>query len=271
MPARRAFKSHAKRPARTAPRRRDLSRTRARKPRLSRVRTSARAAPNVYNFTRGFDSYGDFGTDSGIFATNTDDKYLIISLATQFSDLPDYTEFNSLFSEYKINNFKVTLVPNFESNQYQTLTSTDTVARTDIRNYQCFAVPVNYTDQAQDFSTMSASDIDKYLNVTQRKRMSVFPGKTTTYTTSKPKVVKYIGAVGKELGISTSAMGNPYWLSTDAPPDPNPTGVPDERTVKHYGMRLLIRRVDGSAFTTTANPMGWRVQHQVNFACRKVQ
>ncbi len=232
-----------------------------------RVRTSPNAAPNVYNFTRGFDSYGFVDSDTGIFKQNTDSQYLIISLAAQFSDLPDYTEFNSLFSEYKINSFDITLTPNFTNNQYTVLNADNSVARVDIRNYQCFAVPVNYTDEAVDFSAFTGAQIDNWLNCTQRKRVTVFPGKVKKYRTLNPRVVKYEGALDKALGVSTAAMGKPYWLSTAAPTGQNP----DERTVQHYGIRLLIRRVDGSALSATSNPMGWRVQHQVHFSCRKVQ
>lgn len=232
-----------------------------------RVRTSPALAPNVYNFTRGFDSYGFVDANTGIFRQNTDNKYLIISLACQFSDLPDYTEFNSLFSEYKIRSFDITLTPNFTQNQYTVLDSNDAAVRVDIRNYQCFAVPVNYTDEAVDFSSFTGAQIDSWLNCTQRKRVAVFPGRVRRYRTINPRVVKYEGAIDKALGTSTASMGKPYWLSTAAPSGVNP----DERDVQHYGMRLLIRRVDGTALSGTANAMGWRVQHQVNFSCRKVQ
>lgn len=232
-----------------------------------RVRTSPTAAPNVYRFTRGFDSFGFLDSNTGIFRQNTDNKYLIISLATQFSDLPDYTEFNSLFSEYKINSFDITLTPNFQDNQYAVLKSDDTPYRVDIRNYQCFAVPVNYTDEAVDFSSFTGTQIDNWINCAQRKRVTVFPGRVKRYRTRNPRVVKYEGAIDKALGTATASMGRPYWLSTAAP-----TGLnPDERNVQHYGLRLLIRRVDGTALSGTANPMGWRVQHQVHFSCRKVQ
>uniref|UniRef100_UPI00404A84AD hypothetical protein n=1 Tax=Flavobacterium sp. TaxID=239 RepID=UPI00404A84AD len=85
---------------------------------VAHVRTSPNSAPNVYKFTRGFDSFGFVDSDTGIFRQNTDNKYLIISLAVKFSELPDYGEFNALFSEYKINNYTIKLTPNFSTNQY---------------------------------------------------------------------------------------------------------------------------------------------------------
>jgi len=268
MPARNVSRKNVKsrtRPKRSYKSRRDLAKYRRK---TVRVRTNPRSAPNAYHFTRGYDSVGFVDANTGIFRQNTDNKYLIISLATAFNELPDFAEFNSLFSEYKIKGFSVTLTPNFSMNQYQTLTSTDTVARTDIRNYQCFAVPVNFVDEYQDFSQLSGPSIDKWLNCTQRKKVAVFPGYPKTYHTTRPQVVKYDSAVSKETHTNASTkMGRPTWYSTAAPP----LVQVDERTVKHYGMRLLIRRVDGGTMNPSANPMGWRVHHQVHFACRKVQ
>lgn len=235
---------------------------------VAHVRTSPSSAPNVYKFTRGFDSFGFVDSDTGIFRQNTDNKYLIISLAVKFSELPDYGEFNALFSEYKINNYTIKLVPNFSTNQYPVLNADNSLYRTEIRNYQAFIIPVNYTDEQVSFDTMSGADIDSYLNQTQRKRVSTFPNKTKVYKVSAPKIVKYDGPVSKLGGTSTLKMGTATWLSTGPV---TVLGQADERNVLHYGSRILIRRVDGSALTGTSNPMGWRVHHQVNFSMRKVQ
>jgi len=232
------------------------------------LRTSPSASPNVYHFIRGFDNFAFVDSDTGIFRQNTDNKYLIISLASKFSDLPDYEEFKALFNEYKIKNYSVKLVPNFTQNQYAVLNSTDTQYRSDIRNYQAFIVPVNYTDEIQDFSTLSAPSIDKWINQTQRKSNTIFPNKTKSYFTKNPKIVKYDGPTTKAGGTSTLKMDRPSWLSTSPP---SVVGNPDERDVLHYGSRILIRRVDGGTLTGSANPMGWRVHHQVNFMTRKVQ
>lgn len=232
------------------------------------LRTSPNASPNVYHFTRGFDSFAFVDSNTGIFRQNTDNHYLIISLASKFSDLPDYGEFQALFNEYKIKNYSVKLIPNFTQNQYAVLNSADVQYRADIRNYQAFIVPVNYTDEIQDFSLMTGAQIDSWINQTQRKSSTIFPSRTKTYYTKNPMIVKYDGPTTKSGGTSTLKMDRPSWLSTSAP---SIIGNPDERNVLHYGSRILIRRVDGSTLSGSANPMGWRVHHQVNFMTRKVQ
>lgn len=233
-----------------------------------RVRTSPSSAPNVYHFSRGFDSFASIGASTGIFTMNLDAKYQVINLRTKFSDLPDYTEFNALFSEYKIKNFTIKLVPTYSSNQPVVLTSGEN--HNAIPNYQVFAVPVNYTDDAQDFAAMTGVAIDSFLNQTQRKSMNIMPNRPRIYVTNKPRVPKYEGPLNVGGGTSTIAMARPYWLSTGAPV---PAANQDERNVLHYGLRILIRRVDGAAMTAdaTPNPLGFRVHHQVNFMMRKVQ
>lgn len=198
---------------------------------------------------------------------NTDNKYQIINLRAKFSDLPDYTEFNSLFSEYKIKDFSVQLLPNFRDNKLNLLSSTDTIVNAQIPNYQIFSIPANYTDDDHDFAGMTGAQIDSWLNQTQRKSSIVMPSRPHTYRTPNPKVVKYEGGPDKDGGTASISMGRPYWLSTGAPTG----GNLDERTVEHYGLRLLIRRVDGLDISSAVQSFAFRVQHQINFMCRKVQ
>jgi len=98
--------------------------------------------------------------------------------------------------------------------------------------------------------------------------MSIVPNRPRIYTTNKPRVPKYGGPLTKDGGDSAVTMSSPYWLSTDPPP--LGSTAPSETSVEHYGMRILIRRVDGTAMSAAAQFTGFRVHHQVNFMCRKV-
>lgn len=198
---------------------------------------------------------------------NTDSKYQIINLRAKFSDLPEYQEFNALFSEYKIKNFSIQLIPNFRDNKTNILNSADAIINAQIPNYQVFAIPANYTDDDHDFAGMTGAQIDSWLNQTQRKSSLIMPSRPHTYHTSRPKVVKYEGGPDKDGGTASISMGAPYWLSTGAPTG----GNLDERTVEHYGLRLLIRRVDGLDISSAVQSFAFRVQHTVNFMTRKVQ
>ena len=53
--------------------------------------------------------------------------------------------------------------------------------------------------------------------------------------------------------------------------------INDHKDTTHYGLQLVIRRVDGKPIDTTGTfddsfaMMGWRVQNQVFFRTRRVQ
>lgn len=125
------------------------------------------------------------------------------------SDMPEFTEFNSLFSEYKIKTFSVNLVPTLKQN----VDANNITAA--VPNFQVFAVPVNYTDDVQDFSLLSAADIDSFLNQTQRKSMRLMfqpvgtPGSAPgAPATSVRRVRRAAGArsgYGSELRVAGQA------------------------------------------------------------------
>lgn len=260
---RRPYKRHGKSKSRATASRRNLSKFRSKK--APRPRTSPFNPPNEYRFTRWYSEAQHLGTTAGDWLLNTDSRFQIIKLATEFNRLPDYTEFKALFSEFKIHSFTVKLVPYYSRNQPQLTGLTGGTSA--IPNYEVFAVPVNYSDTPGHLESKTAAQIVSFLNQSQRTGVSLMPNKTKSYHTAKPKIVKYIGAVGKiSLGTSFTAMGSPTWLSTDN------TATPDETDVSHYGLQLVIRKVDGTAFDLTATQaMGFRVETHVNFSCRKVQ
>ncbi len=266
MPAaKRAFKSHGKPKPRDPPPRRDLTKFRRKK--AARPRTSPSARPNEYRFTRRFSSTHKLGTTSGQWLMNTDDKYQIIKLVTSFNNLPDYTEFNALFSEYKIHSFSIKLIPYQSANQLALLDSSDSVVAAPLPNYEVFEIPVNFTDDAPDLSSKTGDDLEDFLNQSQRLRRKMMPRGVQSYFVKHPKVMKFIGSINKTVDTSaTKAMGSPGWLSTDNSTSPNETNV------NHYGIQLAIRRVDGLAMNIGSfQTMGFRVEHQINFSCRKVQ
>jgi hypothetical protein len=142
----------------------------------------------------------------------------------------------------------------------------------EVPNFEIFAVPVNYDDDRQALESKSLAGIQSYLDQSQRKSVTLTPGRAKTWVTRKPKVVKYAGPVDKGHGLGASTMGSPYWLSTDN--DTSGGTRADETAVRHYGLQLIIRRVDGASFgdpTTNVSPMGGRMTTTVHFQTRKVQ
>ena len=65
-------------------------------------------------------------------------------------------------------------------------------------------------------------------------------------------------------------MGVPAWLNTDNAA----SGMLDQTDVTHYGVTLLVRRVDGASLapgTAEGHTMGFRMETDVFFKTRKVQ
>lgn len=268
-PAKRSFKSHTRtKPVRKS--RRDLSKRRRPKVKSSRsvpAPLSAGASPRVYRFNRGFTSAYTMGTadTANRVYLNTDGKYMVVKLQVEFNRLTSHTEFNSLFSEYKIDSWTTTWTPSFSRNMATVLNVNDSKHLEAIPNFEIISVPAR-TINASGYEALSAQQIEDYLDQTQRQTIKLSPSGVLHYKTSNPKIVRSMGPIGKAATDDNYTMGKPYWLSTLG------TLTPDTSDVSHFGQTLLIRRVDGAAFhTDLTQQMKYRINTRVNFACRKVQ
>lgn len=241
------------------------------------IRSSPSAAPNVHMFKRSYDhpfTIGVADAANGVLL-NTDTKYMVVQLHTKFNKLPEYTEFKSLFSEYKITSVTHRLVPFYKDNvqiSYNTDVGTTNPYVAAIPNYEIFSIPVNSSAREAELHTKTGAQIDEYLNQAQRKAIRLMPSKTQVFKTLKPKVVGYKGPLDKDGQTALMTMVAPSYLNTD--PSPLVTGGVDQTDVTHYGITLLIRRVDGEAFPTASHihqNMGFRMENEVFFKTRKVQ
>lgn len=242
---------------------------RKRTPRAT-IRSSPSSAPNVHVFKRSYDhpfTLGVADPTNGVYL-NTDSKWMVVKLHTKFNKLPAYTEFKALFSEYMITSITHRLVP-YCSNNITGISN----AQFTVPNYEIFSIPVNSSAREADLNTLSSDQIDDYLNQSQRKSIRLMPSRTQYFKTMKPQVVGYKGPLDKDGSTALMAMQRPSYLNTD--PSPLVTGGVDQTDVTHYGVTLLIRRVDGAAFNvpsaTHIQPMGFRMENEVFFKCRKVQ
>jgi len=239
------------------------------------IKSSPGSSPNVHMFKRSYDhpfTIGVADNTNGVFL-NSDSKYMIVKLHTKFNKLPNFEEFNALFSEYKITSVDQRLVPYYSGNQPYTYNS-DTSATekfiNGIPNFEIFSLPVNSSAQEHDLAALSATDIGKYINQSQRKARRMMPSKSMMFKTLHPKVVGYKGPLDKAAGNSLMTMEPPAWLNTDK----DAAGMLDQTDVTHYGVVLLIRRVDGASLTASSHAyesMGFRMENTVYFKTRKVQ
>lgn len=223
------------------------------------------SAPNKYNFMRSFASSINIGiadTQNNIFM-NTDNKCQIIKLRVKLAQLPDYTDFQALFNQYKITSVKSHLIPFYKDNIPHAYGAGAGTAPA-IPNYQVFYVPENYMIDIPAFQSKTIAQIDDYINQSQKKAYAIFPNRPKKFWNKKPSVPDVIFEEKAGASIPGKMVRFPF---IDA-------NIID---VEAYGLQLLIMRVDRLQFNptgatdNTAQHMGWRVQHDVYLQTRKVQ
>lgn len=227
--------------------------------------------PTCYNFTRAYDYPVEVGVadhDNLVFM-NTDNKYMIIKLHGIMSKLPDFADFKTLFNQFQLVSITHRLTPNYRNNvgQFATYDTSNTLLYTQaVPNYQVFFIPENYTIDKPDLQTLSAQEVDEFINKSQRKAVQIIPSKPMKITNQRPSVLGDVIGQEKGAGFVASDMERAGYLDMDL------------QDTTHYGFQLVIRRVDGGYIsshnpqaTIATSPMGWRISNQLYFRTRKVQ
>ena len=228
--------------------------------------------PNSYNYTRSYD-YPVFvgkADATNLVSMNTDNTYMIIKLHTTMNKMPDFvSDFTGLYNQCQITSVHHSLVPFLKNNipfQHQ-LAGANPVAANAVPNYQIFYIPENYTVDQLGLASTTGAAIDSIINQTQRKAYSVLPGRVMEFWNKRPSLVNHdvVADKGSDATIASEMVRAGY------------LNINDHKDTTHYGLQLVIRRVDGKPIDTTADfddsfaMMGWRVQNQVFFRTRRVQ
>lgn len=235
-----------------------------------KIRTAVGSNPNVHAFKRAYSlpvTVGVADTGNHVYL-NTDSTVQIMTLHTKFNLLPGFEKFQELFSEYKITSIKHKLVPYYRNN----VPTHDHFPG--IPNYEIFVIPNNSSVRHEDLTAMTGDQFNKWANSTQRKSVRIMPSGPQVHWTKNPKVAAYKGPADATGGTAMLVMERPSYLNTN--PTPIIVGGVDQTDVAHYGVVLCIRRVDGGNLTANNNSdtfqsMGWRMETDVYFNCRKVQ
>lgn len=226
-------------------------------------RSSPAKAPSAYFFNRAYDYVIGMGTAdaSNHVYVNTDGKYMIIKLFTTMSMLPDHAEFRPLFNQYKITRVNHRLVPDYKNNIPGSL-QTPSAPQAAIPNYEIFIIPVRYRATDPQLETLGASDIDAYLNQSQRCSKRLMPSGVQTFVNTRPMIRQQ--ATDNTFGVDQTTLEAAKWFPT--------SGTSNPMDVAHFGYQIAIRRVDGQAFAALANQlMGFRMENRVHFCMRSVQ
>jgi hypothetical protein len=224
------------------------------------------SSPNKYNFMRSFASSISIGVadpTANIFM-NTDGKAQIIKFRVKANQLPDFSDFGNLFNQYRITSMKSHLIPYYKDNIGSGAAPAAPALPSAIPNFQVFYLPENFMTDIPDFHNKSITQIDDYINQSQKKAYSIFPNKSKIYWNKRPSVPDAI--YSEKAGVL-----NPSKMIRFPFVDCDQVGV------EAYGLQLVIMRVDRLAFDTTYSNnavlqhMGWRVQNDVYIQTRKVQ
>lgn len=162
------------------------------------------------------------------------------------SDLNSISDFTNLFKYYKINAVRVQMY--FSNN----ITAQDEPSR--FPNSQLFI----YTDINQNGVTTGNDNVLNYLDSQTAK-------KTVGMTTQRKPIdmlmkMKLANEVYETAAQSAYTLKSPDWIASGE------AGVP------HYGMNMLIERVDGETLTTGfSNAQKIRFIYTYYIECKKVQ
>ncbi len=240
------------------------------------LRMSPSSAPNSYNFTRSHTYPVGIGTTdaSNNVYMNTDNTYQIIKLREKAANLANFSDFETLFSEFKITSFKQVLTPYYKDNiTYADRGGSETNGQRAIPNFEIIILPVNSSVEQANFTNSSAAQIQTFLDQSQRKGKRLMPSGTHTFWTKKPMCSEGGSHPNKDATNVMPVMKRPTWLPTGT--NPAAPSFPLGSSIEHYGKVVLIRRVDNLPLVTAGSgvtaSMGFRMTSQVYFKCRKVQ
>jgi len=272
-------------------------RTNRRNTRLgNRPRRSINRAPSGYAFTREIIDR-DFNSIDLYDLTwaASSHKWGVLRLGAAFDEMVNPGEFSSLFQQYLIRSLTFNITSFFDSQLpgFEAIAAPTAVPPLAPRytmpmapKVEMIVVPNDcFLAMEADYANLSDVQIMNRLAQLQRKRISTL-SYTKKFHVSQPCTRKQV-----QMNIVPQVAGVPAQVVTTKQINAKATWWPLSATgteIRHYGVTILFRRVDGQPFQ---NPAFWssnppdgpgieepyvptpklRVQKHVNFSCRAVQ
>lgn len=166
-------------------------------------------------------------------------------------DLPDYDEFSSLFSRYKITSWTTRITPTFDRPMAGSFGAPGpaNAARNAMPMMEFFIIPATYHvhPNQRDYANLTDDEITDILNQTQIKSRRLMPSKGFTFKTNNPLIPRtgFIpGRTDAQIHNVEAYLGKAPWLENG--PGPHHGGIVnnDQRQIMHLGYTVLARRVD---------------------------
>ena len=199
--------------------------------------------PKIYSFTRAREQLlaledPDAGATGWL---STFDDAVVKTFTSSLSELPNFTEFTGLFSQYKLNGLTLKMFPS-----YSQVVSTDAAVAS---NNIIITVWPNTTG-----TPLTAAFTKAELNEIQRKRQWMFP---LNRPTSIYMPLKQLNSIYNSTINTDYTVVKPRYISTT------------ETTTPHYGMNVHIAKVDGSTFST--NSARLKIFEKIYLTCKQVK
>lgn len=243
--ARRSSGRNSRRPRMARPRRRTY-----RKPRYTVRAPRPLGTGAIHSFKQSFEQVIGINTTSPPSGWSVNGNNLYRSLKFKLTDLAQHGEFTDLFAMYRLKGVRMQM---YFSNSVAESMSTTGSATTVSPNQQMLV----WTDRNTGTTTFTG-DTDEMLNSQTAKK------KLALRTDGRPL----------DIFMPVRVMENVEQDSTYIRPVPAPKARwigTDYPSVEHYGLNMMIQRVDGQAFTSgITNSQYARIIYTLYFATKKV-
>lgn len=204
---------------------------------------------SVFNIKRSFIQVADLnpGALTPGWATNIGQTLIYKNWVFTLSDLVDYTDMTNMFKYYKITGVKTQI--------YFSNTGSNTEDASQFSNSQLMV----WYDINQNGAPMTGSEDEFVVSQTSGKKLCLATnGRPITFY-HKTKQIGYTYSTISQGNVDYN-LQRPKWMATTEPATP------------HYGLKMLMTRVDGQAFTSGfSNFQRMKVINTYYISLKKVQ
>jgi len=261
----------------------------------NRPSRSINRAPKGYAFTREVldrdNNYGAMEIYDMTYAASNH-KYGFLRLGLNFNELAAHADFGELFSQYMMRSMTFNITSFFDGQMpgFEAIAATGAPAPRYTMplapKVEMIVVPNDSVLAINtDWQSLTIAAIELRLAQLQRKQVTTLT-RSKKFHVSKPQIQKMIAMSElPQLGGAVGVDVNVRQVLTKAPWLPLTT---NGQLVRHYGVTIIFRRVDGQAFQdpsfwSTPPPVGPGIEEQyqplpklrlvshANFSCRSVR
>lgn len=243
--ARRSSGRNSRRPRMARPRRRTY-----RKPRYTVRAPRPLGTGAIHSFKQSFEQVIGLNTTAPPSGWSANGNNLYRSLVFKLTDIQQHGEFTDLFAMYKLKGVRMQMY--FSNNSAESMETT--AGGTTISPNQQMLV---WTDRNTGTSAFTGTTDEMLNSQTAKKKLAL---RTDGRPLDIYMPVRVMNTIEQDSSFVRPAPApKSTWIGTDYP------------SVEHYGLNMMIQRVDGQTFTTSINNSQYaRIIYTLYFSTKKV-